>query len=417
MEFYRTWRILMAHKFVLIALPVIATCVALGLSFLLPEQYESTALVLVRPFEEIKFNSSDNDQKVSEFPVNLSAPIDALSKTYVEVIKSPAVAVRIVDALQLQIKKPKMDRNPFEAIKDSVGTWVGNAIRTMRNYFKYGRDIPATPFDRAVEDVEATLTVSVRKDTYAFDITARSHDPAQAAAIANMAARIFVEHSSQAYQRDSARSREFIGKQLQQSQKELYQAQASVLSFQRSNGTFELTSEYNTALKSVSELQNTIAKDQAELAGLRRLAGRSTPNLLAQEVEVAQLKAEISQIMERLAAFPQEETQFSRLKLAERLAEDSYGFFRKRYDEARVKEAEKVSEIRIVSPAVPTLYPVKPLKYVFAIVSFSTALVIAIGLALLMESLEPRVRTIRDLETELGVPVLGAIPRSLPDAR
>ena len=38
------------------------------------------------------------------------------------------------------------------------------------------------------------------------------------------------------------------------------------------------------------------------------------------------------------------------------------------------------------------------------------ALVVAIGWALLLEYMNPRVRTIRDLDYEPGVPVLGAIP-------
>ncbi|MGH6841033.1 MAG: Wzz/FepE/Etk N-terminal domain-containing protein, partial [Methylocella sp.] len=101
MEFHRIWRILAGNKWVLIWLPIIATVAALGVTYVLPEQYESTALVLVRPFEDIKFSSGGGDKKeIPDFPVNLSAPIDALSKTYKEVINSPAVAMKIVDVLQ-----------------------------------------------------------------------------------------------------------------------------------------------------------------------------------------------------------------------------------------------------------------------------------------------------------------------------
>jgi uncharacterized protein involved in exopolysaccharide biosynthesis len=200
MEFYRIWRILAGHKWVMIWLPIIATCAGLGASYVLPEQYESTALVLARPFEDIKFNSSGGDRKeVRDFPVSLSAPIDAPSKTYMEVIKSPAVAVKIVDALQLYIKKPKTYESLFETIKDEVKTWVKSTIRTLRNYAKYGRDIPASPFELAVEDIGTNLVVAARKDTYAFDITYRSSDPKEAAAVANMAAEIFLEHSSGTY--------------------------------------------------------------------------------------------------------------------------------------------------------------------------------------------------------------------------
>jgi uncharacterized protein involved in exopolysaccharide biosynthesis len=209
MEFYRIWQILVGNKWVLIWLPIIATCVGLGLTYVLPEQYESTALVLARPFEDIKYNVSGGDKKeIRDFPVFLSAPIDAPSKTYMEVIKSPAVAVKIVDALQLHIKKPKKYESLFEAIEDKVKTWVKNTIRTVRNYSKYGRDIPASPFDLAVEDIENYLVGTARKDTYAFDIAYRSSDPNEAAAVANMAAEIFLDHSSAAYRSESARARE-----------------------------------------------------------------------------------------------------------------------------------------------------------------------------------------------------------------
>lgn len=98
------------------------------------------------------------------------------------------------------------------------------------------------------------------------------------------------------------------------------------------------------------------------------------------------------------------------LLLAERVAERSYEFFLKKSEEARVKEAATATEIRIVSRALPDLYPVKPVKYVYAGLSFAMALVVAIGWVLFFDSLDPRIRTIRDLDDELGVPVLGAIP-------
>jgi uncharacterized protein involved in exopolysaccharide biosynthesis len=415
MEFYRIWRILAGHKWVLIWLPIIATGVGLGLTYVLPEQYESTALVLARPFEDIKFNSSSGDKKeIRDFPVNLSAPIDAPSKTYMEVIKSPAVAVKIVDALQLHIKKPKKYESLFETIKDKVKTWVKNTTRTVRNYFKYGRDIPASAYDLAVEDVEHNLKVTARKDTYAFDITYRASDPEEAAAVANMAAEIFLEQGSEAYHGESARARAFFEKQLDESRKALEQARAATRAYKNSGETFELNSEYTDKLKIASDLETTLAKTEGRLAGLRVVAERShltySPVVVAAEAEIAKLKERILAVRAQLAAYPKKETPMNDVALTERLAEESYEFFLKRYEEARVKEASTTPEIRIVSRAVPGLYPVKPLKYVYAGISFATAMVVAIGWALFFESLDPRVRAIRDLDDELGVPVLGTIP-------
>jgi uncharacterized protein involved in exopolysaccharide biosynthesis len=410
MEFYRIWRILVGHKRVLIWLPIVATCVGLGLAFILPEQYVSTALILVRPGEEIKFNSNADDKEILDFPVGRSAPLDAPSKTYMEVIKSPAVAVKIVEALHLDVKVPKEGETPFEVFKDEVKDWIGATTRTLRNYARYGRDIPASALDLAVENVEANLGVSVRKDTYAFDISFRSSDPKKSAAVANIAAQIFIEHSSEAYRSEAARAREFLEKQLDESRKALDQARAAVLLFKSSGETFDLTSEYKENLQYLEDLQATLAKDGGKLAGMKRSFKQDSPEVLAQEAEDAALQQQISTLQAQLVAYPEKEARLNAMTLTERLAEESYEFFRRRYEEARVKESAIVTEIRIVSPAEPALYPINPIKFLYAGLSFAMAMVAAIGWALFAEQLSPRVRTLRDLDDEDGVPLLDAIP-------
>jgi uncharacterized protein involved in exopolysaccharide biosynthesis len=405
MEFYRIWRILVDNRWVLIWLPVVATCIGVGLTYVLPEQYESTALILVRPYEEIKFNLGAGDRKeIRDFPVNLTAPIDAPGKTFMEVIKSSAVAMKIVDALQLDVKKPKIYESFFENIQDKVKTWIKSTTRTVLNYLKYGRDIRASPFDLAVEDIEKNLKVSGRKDTYAFDIAYRSDDPNEAAAVANMAADIFLEHSSEAYRIEASRARQFIEAQLDDSQKALEKARGAVLAYKQSGGTFELKSEYDEQLKIVSDLGNTLAKSEGKLAGRRLLAERTrvkdSPIVMFQEAEIADLKQQISVFQAQLAAYPDKERRMNSIIFTERLAEQSYGFFLKLYEEARVKEAASVKEIRIVSRAVPSLYPIKPLKWIYAGLSFAIAMVVAIGWVLLFRS--------RDVD-EPDAPAVGAI--------
>jgi uncharacterized protein involved in exopolysaccharide biosynthesis len=422
-ELYHVWRILVARKWLLIWLPIVATCSGLGLTYVLPEQYESSALVLVRPFQDIKFDLSGGDKKeFPDFPVNLSAPIDAPSKTYIEVIKSPAVAMEIVSALQLHVKKPKKFDNLFETLKDEVKTWVKETTRSAVNYAKYGRDISASPFDLAVEAVEKNLVVSATKDTYAFAITYRSSDPEEAAAVANMAGKIFLERSAEAYRSESARAGEFLEKQLDESRKALEQARAAILAYKNSGGTFELNTEYNEQLKSVSDLKNALAKTEVELAGRRLVVSRTQvrddPVVISQTAQIAELKEQISNLQEQLAAYPKKETRMNAMNLAERLAKESYEFYLKKYEQARARESATVTEIRIASRAVPSLYPVKPLKYVYAGLSFATAMLVAIGWALLSKSLDPRLPMIRELEYELEVPVLGAIPKlSAPGAQ
>jgi len=411
MEYYRIWRILVGRKWLIIGLPIVSTVFGLGLTYVLPEQYESTALILARPFEDVKFDQrGDEHKEIRDFPVNLSAPIDAPSKTYMEVIKSPAVALKIVEALKLYINKPKEYDSIFEAFRDEVKAWVKNTLRTLRNYAKYGRDIPASAFDRAVEDLD-NLAVSARKDTYAFDISYRSSDPAEAAAVANKAAEIFLEHSSEAFRHDSARTGDFYKSQLDESRTELESARAAIQKYKSSGETFELTSEYNEKLKVLSDLQDTLAKVKGKLAGQRALLEHKySPLIIANQAEISALEDQISRLRDQLAAYPQKETRLKVLLLQEKLAQQKYELFLKHYEEARIKEASTAPEIRIISPAVPALYPIKPLKYVYAGIAFATGLLAAIAWALFSDAFQSDLRTEQDLEGTLGEPALVAIP-------
>jgi uncharacterized protein involved in exopolysaccharide biosynthesis len=410
MEFYRIWRIFVGHKWVLIGLPIIATCVALALTYVLPEQYESSALVIAQPFEDIEFNSNGAYPKeLPDFPVTLSGTVDTPSKTYMAVIKSPEVAAKIVATLQLQVEKPKRYASVFAEIRDEVKTWVKNTIRTARDYLKYGRDIPLSPFDQAVADVEENLAVSAQKDTYAFEIAYRSSDPKEAAAVANMAAAIFLEQRTKAYQGEAARARRFAEIKRDESREALEQARAATLTYENSGQTFEPDSEYNEKLKNVSSLQYKLAASEGDLAGLRITAGGDSPKVLAEQAQIAELKKQIMTLQLQLDSYPAKQTRLDALTLAERLAKDNYEFFSKRYEEARVKEAADVTEIRVVSRAVPSEYPVKPIKYIYGGLSFGTALIVALGWVLFFESLDPRVRTMQDLD-DVDVLLLGVIP-------
>ena len=72
--------------------------------------------------------------------------------------------------------------------------------------------------------------------------------------------------------------------------------------------------------------------------------------------------------------------------------------------------ASTAPEISITSHAVPPLYPIKPIKWIYAAIAFATALTVALAWALLSDAFRPRVRTEQDLKDELGESALGTLP-------
>ena len=100
MDLSKYWRIILAYRRMILILSISSCVTALGLTYVLPEKYSSTSVVLVRPQEKIKFAQAGSGKEILDYPVSQLSPIDAPSKTYIAVIQSRAVVEKIVHALE-----------------------------------------------------------------------------------------------------------------------------------------------------------------------------------------------------------------------------------------------------------------------------------------------------------------------------
>ncbi|MFT4583120.1 MAG: hypothetical protein ACI915_001780 [Gammaproteobacteria bacterium] len=415
LEIYRIWRILTAYKFIILVITLVSTVVALATTYVLPEVYEASALVLVRPLEELSLSQSRaSGKQILDFPVSQASPIDAPGKTYIEVIKSRAVAEKIVEALQLHVQKPAEDEGWFGNLKENFKTWVKDTIRATRHYFKYGRLISVGAFELAVEDIQEKLSLETLKNTYAFKISYRSGNPNEAAAVSNNAAEIFLEHSGQAYRNESKRMRLFLERRMDESRAQLESARSALQNYKRENKTFSLDSEYAESLTVISGMESTLELTETKLAGLTSTFSDSNPKVRSVKAERDRLQRGLSARYSSLGKHPGKEKVINDLKLEVVTAEARYTLIERNFEEARIKEHGQVNEIRIVSQAVPPQYPIKPLKYLYSGIGFLLAFVTAIGAALFVEYLDPRIRTVNDITVELELAVLGAIPTMKP---
>lgn len=75
-----------------------------------------------------------------------------------------------------------------------------------------------------------------------------------------------------------------------------------------------------------------------------------------------------------------------------------------------VIEIKKVDSVSIVDSAVIPDKPVKPNKTLNVLIAFVIGLMVSVGLVFLLDYLDNTVKTSNDVETLLGIPVLGVIP-------
>ncbi|MGH6897903.1 MAG: GumC family protein [Geminicoccaceae bacterium] len=140
--------------------------------------------------------------------------------------------------------------------------------------------------------------------------------------------------------------------------------------------------------------------------GVRALAD-DLQGLESQEHVIAQDLAELKQENAREGQAEVRLREFVRQAEANR---QLYETFLRRYKEAQEQEQIIAPDARIVTVAAAPDKPVTPGPQVFALVGFTLSLMLGSFLAFLVEGLDRRVRSGRELERELGVSVLGVLP-------
>jgi uncharacterized protein involved in exopolysaccharide biosynthesis len=498
MEILELFRILSRYKRMIVLMCLSAAVNAVLITYVISEKYKSTALVLVRPQEEIDINNeSFRTKQAMSFPIPQVIPFEAMANTYGEVIRSRAVASRVVTLLGLD--KPAVDEKWWNRFKDDVKERVYDAW----TYLKYGRLEEVDPFTEAEEMIQGGISVVPTKDTYVFEISFLSKNPDVSAAVVNTAAEVFVEYNRELYQSEAKTAREFIEGQLLQSEQALNTARTPLREFKETNkivsideevtkkiaslATFEASledtknkiatilatndeirrqlSEQSQSLKAssnvsenpmVRQLKSELAGKQVTLSGLVDKLTPAHPRRIALEREISETRSmldeqlgqllkesstvnavhqellknlvmgetdlethraadkNLSQLVARyrgeLQRYSDKQLDLAGLELNVAVAESTHRFMKQSHDEARIHEAERFQEIRVISPGKAPAYPERPIKVYYAGIAFGLALVMGIAAALLLEYLNFTLRSTEDAEKALGLPLLATIP-------
>lgn len=408
-------RVARTHAPMFVLLCVSATLTSAGLTYMIPDRYEATALVLVKPQEQIKMSTNKNEKELLSFPVSAGSKVEVPSNTYIEVIKSRAVADKVVRMLSLDRVEVEDDVIPktgyqrrLAAAKKTVSQWF-NAAGQLVTYGRVIGEMP--PFEGAVESVRRNLSLKAIKDTYIFAITYVGKDPNKAASIANAAADLFLEYMEELNKPDANRALVFLGSRLQTSERELAQAREAFREFKERHRTISFNEEIASQIKLIADLELDLEKAEVKLAGLSEQLTPAHPKVESVLAERDRLVSTINKRKEIIKQLPDVERQLAALKLRVAVGEEFYQLMKKEYEEARVRAGKEITEIKVVSPAVAPMYPSKPVRGTYVVAAFGMALLIGIGFVLLREYMNTRIRSISDAERVLELRVLATLPQ------
>ena len=198
----------------------------------------------------------------------------------------------------------------------------------------------------------------------------------------------------------------------------------------KEDGTIRFSTEKENFF--LDQLERDLAKAEIALSSLEEKYTDSNRKIVELRAEIETTKEKINkqvrEIMDSLEAkkkslgnvvgkykkavqlTPMKEKKLDELKLAVTVAEDAYLQMHEQYEDARLQEAKKLNEIRVIDKAKPPLYPKWPMQFLYPLLGCLTGLIVSISLAFFIESMDDTVKTIESAEKILGYSVLATIP-------
>ena len=131
--------------------------------------------------------------------------------------------------------------------------------------------------------------------------------------------------------------------------------------------------------------------------------------------EEQRLRARLASYQTRVENVPRREQEFQELSRDYESTRELYQSLMKRHDEARLAESmeqrQKGEQFRIIEPAVPDPRPAAPNRLRLVVMALAISLGLAVGSAVLAETIDTSFHSVDDLRAFSPVPVLVSIPK------
>ena len=306
MELRYLLQILRANWLFIAFVSVLAGILGLSATYVLPESFEATTQILIRPQERAAFDDSKT-KAMMDYPLGFNIPVGTISQTYAEVMTSEAIATKVEDRLRLHTIESPWPDDFWLSLLFTVRDYAKIAIFSTWDFVRYGRIEPQLePYWKTVDDIRDGLEAEPVHDTYIFTLTASWNDPDIAVRIANTAAETFVEYSREARTREEGTAAGFLASSLDGTSTALAEARAELDYYRERIGAASLEQELELTLERLSEFEaEQEAADRqrseldAEIASLRALlSGQSEARTLRGDARTASE----ARLVERIAS-------------------------------------------------------------------------------------------------------------------
>src|SRR5713226_1425035 len=197
MDFTPGRQILQRYWLAILALGLLAMCIAFAASFLVTPSYSAISHVLVHQAESRLLTKTGQDLKGQPGGIEPTVA-KSVTQTNSGLVTSRQVAEQVVRQLGLDQPQPQ-DPAPLAQVRQKFK----DIYKVTLAFVQYGFYAEPDPFEGAVSAVQRQLEGNPIKDSYLIEIKAHADDPSLTALMANTATSAFIDASKQRFQQDA----------------------------------------------------------------------------------------------------------------------------------------------------------------------------------------------------------------------
>lgn len=317
-----------------------------AVSFVLPRWYTATTSIFP---PEPSLAMPNYTELVQQLSAPLLGPIatgSAPETMYIEMLKSRTLGERIIDEFDL-----------------------------MRVY-------KADRIEEALDDLHSHLGFSLL-DNGLLVVTVEDRDPQRAADIANRMIEQLDDITRGLKVTRAGRTREFVGRQLEEREQMLAAAETELKEFQEKNNTVDLDEQLKSAMDLITELSARAIALETELQIMEHYSSRSSAEYQRKQTEYREVVGQLSKLKSQgsgsdedmvrsyiptLGNVPDVALHYIRLRRAVEVQTTVYTMLVNEFEKARIEEARDTPVVQVLDKARAPSIRSRPKRKMFTLV-------------------------------------------------
>jgi len=393
MDFLRYWLLVRSRLWLIIALAIVVTVLTGVVVKDMPSVYTATATLLLGP-EQAKTVSmedlfADNNRRGSSY-----------FNTQAGIIQSRSILGKVIDELNLE-------HSPEPAPSESpVRAWI-------KSILKIDVRIPSEKEKRRwiLEGIRKKITVINPFRTELMKLSYKSSSPELAAKVVNTLANIYIRDNLESRVSMAHQASAWMRQRATALKKKLNLTENKLQVFIEREGLVDIKGGVSALTsQELASLTDLSLAARARVSELSQRYGSKHPKLIAAKMELARAQAALNRGKSKIRLLGRQDIRLKALQHEVDSTRKLYETFLNRLRETDQASTLIMTTARIIDPAIVPLTPAKSKKKMIVVAAFVLTLAAGIGLIILLDMLDSTIHSIKQVETKLGMPMLGLLP-------